>query len=112
VSGKSLKWFDGYDAHPDIIVDDFRRDFCTFHELLRILDRYPFRVETKGGSRQLLAKNTVITCPWKPDIIYQSRSQEDIGQLLRRIDEVKLFGVDEVPAPVDRAHADGFNPGR
>jgi len=99
ISGKNLKWFEGYDAHEVVVVDDFRKDFCTFHELLRILDRYPYRVETKGSSRQLLAKVIIITCPWSPEVLYQGRSAEDIGQLTRRIDVVKLFG-QVVPPPV------------
>lgn len=89
ISGKNLKWWEGYDAHENVIIDDFRGDFCTFHELLRILDRYEYRIECKGGSRQLVAKNIVVTCPRRPDEIYSVR--EDIGQLLRRIDEVREF---------------------
>lgn len=98
ISAKNLQWTDGYDAHVYMIIDDFRKDFCTFHELLRMLDRYPYRMAYKGGFRQLLAKWIIITCPWKPEVLYASRSDEDIGQLVRRIDEVQLFG-SEVPAP-------------
>lgn len=100
VSGKNLQWWEGYDAHQFVIFDDFRKDFCTFHELLRILDRYPYRVMTKGGSRQLLAKYIVITCPWKPEVLFNTRSDEDIQQLMRRIDSVELFGEEEVAPPV------------
>jgi len=89
ISGKNLKWWDGYDAHAHVIVDDFRRDFCTFHELLRILDRYPYRVEVKGGSRQLLARQIIITSPYSPAETYDTR--EDVEQLLRRIDVVREF---------------------
>lgn len=92
MSGKNLKWWEGYDAHDAVVVDDFRADFCTFHELLRILDRYEYRVEVKGGSRQLLAKTIIITCPYHPSELYKNRSEEDIGQLLRRIDTIKLYG--------------------
>lgn len=99
ISARNLKWWDGYDAHEAVIVDDFRKDFCTFHELLRILDRYPYRVETKGGSRQLLAKHIIITCPWDPEVLFTGRSNEDIGQLTRRITITKQFG-DIVPPPV------------
>uniref|UniRef100_UPI0040488E22 hypothetical protein n=1 Tax=Shewanella sp. TaxID=50422 RepID=UPI0040488E22 len=60
-----------------------------FHVLLRLLDRYPYQVETKGGSRQLLAETMIITCPFMPEEMYNGR--EDIKQLLRRIDEIKLF---------------------
>lgn len=102
ISGKNLQWWEGYDANKFVIVDDFRKDFCTFHELLRILDRYPYRVMTKGGSRQLLARVIVITCPWKPEVLFNTRSDEDIGQLLRRITSVELFGEEEVPAPEPR----------
>lgn len=103
MSGRNLKWWDGYDGHEEVIVDDFRRDFCTFHELLRILDRYPYRVEIKGGSKQLLAKVIVVTCPWAPDVLYQSRCAEDIGQLMRRITEVRMFG--DAPVPFHEAEA-------
>lgn len=90
ISGKNLRWWQGYDGHEDVIIDDFRKDFCTFHELLRILDRYPYTVEVKGGSRQLVAKRIFITCPWHPEDLYDGK--EDVGQLLRRITHVRQFG--------------------
>ena len=85
------KWWDGYDAHEHVLIDDFRKDFCTFHTLLRILDRYPHAVETKGGMRSLLAKKIIVTCPYHPEEVYATR--EDIQQLLRRIDEIKKFDI-------------------
>lgn len=106
VSGKSLEWFEGYDGHSFAIIDDFRKDFCKFHELLRLLDRYPYRVAVKGSSRQFVARTIVFTCPWHPEVLYAGRSDEDIGQLLRRIpsDNIQLFG-SEVPAPVPKPSA-------
>lgn len=92
ISGKDLRWWEGYDAHDDVIIDDFRADFCKFHELLRILDRYAYRIETKGGSRQLLAKKIIITCPYSPKEVYRHRSAEDVTQLTRRISEIRLMG--------------------
>lgn len=89
ISGRNLKWWEGYEGQTEVIFDDFRKDFCTFHELLRILDRYPYTVEVKGGSRQLLAKYIIITCPKTPDLLYETK--EDIGQLIRRIDEIRFF---------------------
>jgi len=83
ISARNLKWWEGYDAHKTVIIDDFRKDFCTFHELLRILDRYPYRLEVKGASRQLLAKVIIITSCYPPDQVYETR--EDVAQLLRRI---------------------------
>lgn len=83
------KWWEGYDAHENVIIDDMRGDFCKFHELLRMLDRYAYRIETKGGSRQFLAKTIIITSCYPPDKMFDTR--EDIQQLIRRIDEVKEF---------------------
>jgi predicted ATPase len=80
------RWFDGYDAHENVLIDDMRKDFLKFHELLRLLDRYAMRIETKGGTRQFLAKNIIITSAYHPSILYETR--EDIQQLIRRIDEI------------------------
>lgn len=81
----NFKWWEGYDAHEVVIIDDFRKDFCKFHELLKLLDRYPYRVETKGGSRQLLAKFIYITSPYSIEETFCNRSDEDINQLYRRV---------------------------
>lgn len=86
----TIKWWEGYDKHENILIDDFRKDWCKFHQLLKLLDRYEYKVETKGGSRQLLAKKIAITAPYHPSVIYQTR--EDVQQLLRRIDEIILIG--------------------
>lgn len=91
MSGRTLKWWDGYQGQKSIIIDDFRADFCTFHELLRILDQYPYRVETKGSSMWIQSTTTdiYITSCYPPTEVYQTR--EDINQLIRRIDIIKEF---------------------
>lgn len=91
----TAKWFDGYDGHSDVIIDDMRKDFCKFHELLRLLDRYAYKVETKGGTRQFRAKRIFITSCFSPQVLFSTR--EDINQLLRRIKEIRLFGTDTTP---------------
>lgn len=93
------KWWDGYDGQDTVIVDDYRRDLCTFAELLRLFDRYPHRVECKGGSREFLSTRIFITTPKSPADTWEGRSEEDIEQLLRRITEVKSF-IDFFPAPL------------
>lgn len=84
------KWWEGYDAHEHVHIEDMRGDFLKFHQLLKLLDRYPYRIECKGGSRQFLAKWIIITSCVPPEELYETR--EDIGQLLRRIDEVRWIG--------------------
>lgn len=91
VANETNKWWDGYDAHEGVIIDDMRKDFTKFHVLLRLLDRYAYRVEIKGGYRQFKAKTIIITSCYSPQEMYQNRFSEDLGQLLRRIDKIQEF---------------------
>lgn len=88
---KNSNWWDGYDAHEVVIIDDMRDDFCTFHDLLRLLDRYEYRLPIKGGFRQLLAKKIIITTTKHPKKFFSWLEDENINQLLRRITEIKVF---------------------
>jgi len=85
---QSFKWWEGYDADASVLVDDFRGDYCKFHDLLTLIDRYPYRVECKGGSRQLRAERMFFTSPVHPAAVYQGRTTEDVAQLTRRIDYI------------------------
>jgi len=85
------KWWEGYDSHETIVIDDLRHDTFPFNQLLRILDRYPNRLECKGGSRQNVAKQIIITSPYDPQQMFQERLHENIDQLIRRIDKIKMF---------------------
>nr|WAE42938.1 MAG: replication associated protein [Cressdnaviricota sp.] len=90
----TIKWFDGYDAHSDVVIDDIRSNFSTYSEFLRLIDRYPYKVEIKGSTRQFLAKRIFITSPYHPRMLWQN--VEDKTQLLRRIKEIRKFGEEEV----------------
>lgn len=85
----SYKWWEGYDAHKTVLIDDFRKDWCKFHELLTLTDIYPYKVECKGGSREVQFDTIIITTPFHPEQTYETR--EDINQLLRRITLIKKF---------------------
>lgn len=90
------KWWNGYDAHPNVIIDDFRHSWWPLTYFLNLLDRSSFQVEYKGGMRQFRARNIIITSINPPDAVYtraanghQVDSQgEPSTQLLRRIDEI------------------------
>ena len=84
-------WWDGYDGQEVVIIDDVRKDFCTFAQLLRMLDRYEYAIQCKGGYSQLLAKKIYLTNPLPPRLFWDGRTEEDIGQLMRRIDHVYHF---------------------
>lgn len=79
----NFKWWDGYDGHEVVLLDDIRPDFCSWNEFLRLLDLHPYRVECKGGSRQLRAQKIYITTP-RP-FVNMFETSEDIRQLERRI---------------------------
>lgn len=85
----SSKWWEGYDAHKHVLLDDFRTDYMPFTSLLRLLHEYAYTVETKGGSRQLLAETIIITCPYHPQELYRESVTEDLTQLIRRITEIR-----------------------
>ncbi len=90
------KWWDGYDGHATIIIDDFRDTWFDITELLHILDRYEHRVQYKGGFRQLRATKIIITSITPPcDLVHYQAAGEDLGQLIRRIDVTEFIGADE-----------------
>jgi len=83
-----IKWWDGYEGDVYTVIDDFRRnqlrDVGGFAYLLRLLDRYPVRVEIKGGSVPFVAHYIVITCPRDPELEFTYRG---IGGDADRIEE-------------------------
>lgn len=88
------KWWDGYDAHESVIIDDFRPQDIEFSKLLKLLDRYPYIIENKGGTRQFLAKTIIITSPKHPIETFKhvtSTQNENIEQLTRRFTEIRQF---------------------
>ena len=64
------KWWNRYDGHETVIWNEFCGSQVSYRELLQIMDRYPYEIETKGGSRQLLAKTLVITSRKHPTLCY------------------------------------------
>lgn len=107
------RWWPGYDGHETLLVDDFRGSFMPFHELLRFLDRYPYRIEFKGGDRQLVARTMVLTSPFHPTRWYPNCG-EQLQQLLRRISSIRYFycEVDEASdvSDIKYTETDGLSP--
>ncbi|WP_445772269.1 hypothetical protein [Rheinheimera sp.] len=91
IKDNSHKWWDGYDQHEVVIIDDMRWDTFPWAKLLTITDRYPNQVECKNGNRQLTAHTIIITSPYTPEEMFDGRVHEDLGQFKRRITEIKIF---------------------
>lgn len=93
-SSGTKHWWQGYDGQPNIIIDDIRPEDYTFQYLLGLFDRYPFTVETKGGSRQFLAEKIIVTCPFSPETFLSKMDSaygEKHDQFHRRISLVKEY---------------------
>lgn len=78
------KWWCGYQSQENVIIDEFRGDISISH-ILRWLDRYPVRVETKGGATPLLARTIWITSNLDPRKWYSDLDQDSLAALLRRL---------------------------
>lgn len=83
----STKWWDGYDRHEVVVIDDFRAGNMKLNELLKLIDRYPHRIEQKGTFRQILNKEFYFTSIKHPKDVY-NLPDEPVKQLLRRIDKI------------------------
>lgn len=94
------KWFNGYDRHKAVIIDDFRDSWWYFTEILRLLDRYPTQVEVKGGMRQWVPRKIWVTSAHSPRSMY-SGVGEDIQQLVRRCTKIEEIVFPWIPMDID-----------
>ncbi len=80
-----LKWpGDNYNQEECLLIDDYREEDMKFHILLRITDRYPYKLAFKGGSVELNSPFVVITTPLSISDTFKFLN-EDIKQLKRRL---------------------------
>lgn len=82
-------WWDGYEQQDTIIIDDFY-GWMPFDYLLRLCDRYPFRVEVKGGSIQFLSHKIIFTSNKHPSEWYNPEKC-CYEALKRRIEKIEHF---------------------
>lgn len=78
------KFWCGYQQQTNVVIDEFRGGIDIAH-LLRWIDRYPVRVEVKGGSRPLVAVNFWITSNLHPEQWYPDLDRDTFSALLRRL---------------------------
>jgi len=96
-------WFDGYDRHRSIIIDDLeidQDDTFLFKTLLSVLDKNPFRGNVKNSSVSIAAEIIVITSQQPPWEIWKNynyfgdpgpamyEGQVELRQIMRRITQV------------------------
>jgi hypothetical protein len=66
-----------------------------FSQLLNLLGRYRFRCEIKGGFRSFRSKRIIITTSRSPEETYVNLPDEDLNQLLRRIDIISEYSLSQ-----------------
>ncbi len=100
-----VAWFPGFSVeHRGVILDEFRSDI-KLTVMLRLLDGYPYQVETKGGFVETHDVETiVITSNYMPWECYPNKTLTDKKPLYRRIDQCLWFpkGINECPMPWER----------
>lgn len=82
-------WWDGYQS-SDVIIDDFK-GWLPYSDLLRLLDRYPLQVQTKGGQSQMVAKHMAISSTLIPQKWYKPEVHFDWVEFSRRVDRWLVF---------------------
>jgi len=85
-------YWEGYTGQRVVVMDDFG-GWEPFHTLLRILDKYPYRVATKGSSVPLNASKIIITSNHRPSEWYNFSGREkfNLPALVRRIHRYIVF---------------------
>lgn len=84
------RWFDGYDGQPVVILDDLSRGELPVAVFLRLADRYPCRVQVKGGTVEFIGRRIYVTSQFHPCGAFDC-SGEQMEAVLRRIDKLVHF---------------------
>ena len=79
------QWWDGYNNHSTIIIDEFY-GWLPYDLLLRLCDRYPLLLEVKGGQVQCVAQTIIFTS--NNPIANWYTNVRNIDALKRRISRV------------------------
>lgn len=93
------QWWDGYKQQDCVIIDDFDGKW-PYRDLLRLLDRYPYQGQIKGGYVKINSPCIIITCEHPPDFMYHGTQLE---QIKRRISEIREMKSTEVAGNSDPA---------
>lgn len=77
-------WFDGYEGHEAILLDDFY-GWIKYHTLLQLLDGYPMQLPIKGSTVWKNWTTVFITSNKHPSQWY---TRDEIDALTRRISQI------------------------
>lgn len=78
------QWWDGYSHQSVVLIDDFDGHW-PYRDFLRLLDRYPYQGQFKGGYVKINSPIIVITCEFPPEHFWQGN---ELAQVTRRLEQV------------------------
>lgn len=87
---KEHKWFEGYDRHENVVINEFRGE-VNYDELLEWLEDAPHDVPVRGkGPVPFVPKKIIITSRKSPAETYRKTNENDcLYQLTRR--KIRIF---------------------
>lgn len=110
------KWWDGYNGQHTVIFDEWYGHCYPYTELLRLLDRYVYPIEVKGGSTHILSSTVrfIFTSNQHPKDWYEGVRTHQVNwssnPLRRRLSEFGtlfyLAGRDSEPVNIVDIDAD------
>lgn len=79
-------WFDRYDGHQTVVIDEFY-GWIPYDLLLRLCDRFPLAVPTKGGFTNFRPRYLILTSNKSPQDWYHFEKYAELSKpLIRRLD--------------------------
>lgn len=81
-------WWDGYNSQEVILIDDFDNQI-PYRTLLRILDRYAYQGQIKGGYVHINSPKIFITCEYPPEHYWSGNQLEQVVRRLTSVLEIK-----------------------
>lgn len=85
------KWWDGYEGHKVIMIDDFDSKFLNRSFFCRLVDRTPASVEFKGGSAKFIGEKFVITANSHPRDWWAGLNLAEKKAVARRITKLVRY---------------------
>ena len=102
------QWYDGYNQHDILVLDDFKGRL-KYQHFLRLLDRYPIMLETKGGTKPGVFTKVYITSIRKPEDWYNySEGCRNIAEVNRRIHRTRRFPLTDLETWLDPSTVRGI----
>lgn len=114
------QWWPGYQGEETVVLDEFYGSSMPFGELLRLCDRYPLTVETKGGHCAFTSKRLVFTSNQHPKDWYNAEKthqgpweENPLQRRLTQFGEIRQMGIENnnnAPARLDYGAPQDDNP--